>query len=430
MVGFESHGVERKELSILKILSHSREPLGARVIARRLKDDGIELGERAVRYHLQLMDERGLTRTVGRDGRLVTESGIEELRSALVRDKVGFAISRIELLAFRTDFDWEGRRGLIPVNVSLFPKGRFAQALRAMKPAFTGGLCVSDLVAVAQEGESLGEITVPEGRVGLATICSILVNGCLLKAGVPIDSRFGGILQIRDRQPLRFVELIHYAGSSLDPSEVFIRAKMTLVRDAATSGSGKILANFREIPALCRPIAEEVTTKLKEAGLGGILLMGNTSEPVCEIPIELNRVGIILVGGLNPVAVAEEAGVKAGDVIKEVDGEKVSSVDGLRESLRGFEEGDEFDVVVVRHGKKQTLKAKMDEQNHFKIMRGGDFHFDKKNLPRRYEIKKFDDGSRVFVHEDEELKDLKELKEELEELKKELKRELKKLKKD
>ncbi len=107
------------------------------------------------------------------------------------------------------------------------------------------------------------------------------------------------------------MELIHYAGSSLGPSEVFIRAKMVSVREAATSGSGKILANFREIPALCRPIAEEVVAKLKEVGLGGLLLMGNTSEPVCEIPVELNRVGMILLGGLNPVAAAEEAGIEA-----------------------------------------------------------------------------------------------------------------------
>jgi hypothetical protein len=39
--------------------------------------------------------------------------------------------------------------------------------------------------------------------------------------------------------------------------------------------------------------------------------MGNTSEPVCEIPVELNRVGVILLGGLNPVAAAEEAGIEA-----------------------------------------------------------------------------------------------------------------------
>ena len=38
--------------------------------------------------------------------------------------------------------------------------------------------------------------------------------------------------------------------------------------------------------------------------------MGNTSEPVCEIPVELNRIGIILLNGLNPVAAAQEAGVE------------------------------------------------------------------------------------------------------------------------
>lgn len=311
MAGFETQAVERKVLSILKVLSDPQEPLGGRVIARRLKDYGVKLSERAVRYHLKMMDERGLTRTVGRDGRLITESGIDELKSALVRDKVGFAISKIELLAFRTSFDWEKRTGSVPVNVSFFQKEEFQKAIQAMKPAFAAGLCVSDLVAVAQAGETISELIVPQGKVALATVCSIVINGSLLKAGVPIDSRFGGILQIRNRQPLRFVELIHYAGSSLDPSEVFIRARMTSVRDVATSGNGKILANFREIPALCRPIAEEVVTKLKEAGLAGLLLMGNTSEAVCEIPVELNRVGMILLGGLNPVAAAEEAGIEA-----------------------------------------------------------------------------------------------------------------------
>ena len=310
-MGFETQDVERKVFTILKILSESQEVLGARVIARRLKDYGLELGERAVRYHLKLMDERGLTQIVGRDGRLITESGIEELKSALVRDKVGFATSRIELLAFRTDFDLDKHTGLVPVNVSFFPREKFQKALQAMKPVFAAGLCVSDLVAVAQEGEMLGELIVPPGTVALATVCSIVVNGTLLRAGVPMDSRFGGILQIRNHKPLRFVELIHYAGTSVDPSEVFIRARMTSVAEAAKTGDGKVLANFREIPAACRPIAEEVVAKLREAGLGGLLLMGTTSDPVCEIPVELNRIGMILLGGLNPVAAAEEAGIEA-----------------------------------------------------------------------------------------------------------------------
>jgi repressor of nif and glnA expression len=264
-----------------------------------------------VRYHLKLMDERGLTRLVSRDGRLITELGIEELGNALVRDKVGFAIARIEMLAFRTDFDCEKVNGLIPVNVSFFSKERFERALVVMKPVFDAGICVSDLVAIAHEGEQLGELIVPAGKIGLATVCSIVINGTLLKAGVPMDSRFGGILQIRNHKPLRFVELIHYAGSSLDPSEVFIRAGMTSVKDASLTGNGKILANFREIPAMCRPIAENVVAKLKDAGLDGLMVMGNTSEPVCEIPVELNRIGMILIGGLNPIAAAEETGIEA-----------------------------------------------------------------------------------------------------------------------
>jgi hypothetical protein len=228
-----------------------------------------------------------------------------------VKDKVGFAISRIELLAFRTNFDFEKRCGAIPVNVSLFAEQKFSKALKAMKPAFDKGICTGDLVAIASAGERLGEIAVPQGKMGLATVCSIVINGSLLKAGVPMDSRFGGILQMRNNKPLRFVELIYYSGCSLDPSEVFIMAGMTSVCQVAERGEGRILANFREIPAICRPIAEGVITKLKETGLGGLLLMGNTSETVCEVPVELNKIGVILLGCLNPVAAAEEAGIEA-----------------------------------------------------------------------------------------------------------------------
>ena len=310
-MGFESQEVERKVVSILKVLGEQQEPLGARLVARRLKDYGVELSERAVRYHLKLMDERGLTKAIGKDGRLLTELGVEETRNALARDKVGFAISEIETLAFRTSFDWERRSGLVPVNVSLFSRESFKKALRAMKKAFDAELRVSDLVAIASEGRKLGEITIPRGKIGFATVCSIIINGSLLKAGVPLESRFGGILQIRNHKPTRFVDFIHYAGSTLDPSEAFIKARMTSVGETVSSGNGKILANYREMPALCRPVADKIVAKLKEAGLEGLIVIGNPSQPVCEIPIALNRVGMVLMGGLNPVAAAEEQGIEA-----------------------------------------------------------------------------------------------------------------------
>ena len=312
MIGSSSYEVERKVISILRALSESPQPMGARVIAQRLKGYGVELGERAVRYHLKLMDERGLTRPLQRrDGREITPLGREELNDALVTDKVGFVLEKIELLAFRTAFDTKNRTGLVPVNVSLFGRERFGDALQVMKETFDSGLCVSGLVAVAEENQRLGEVLVPPGKVGLATVCSLIVNGSLLKAGIPIDSRFAGVLQMRNNRPLRFVDLIYYSGSTVDPSEMFIRARMTDVQGAVRGGKGKILANFRELPARCQGLMEEVTAQLKGAGFGGLIMVGAPSEAVCGISVGLNRIGMILIGGLTPVAAAAEAGIEA-----------------------------------------------------------------------------------------------------------------------
>ena len=42
--------------------------------------------------------------------------------------------------------------------------------------------------------------------------------------------------------------------------------------------------------------------------------MGHTSEPVCQVAIGLNRVGMVLLGGLNPVAAAVEAGIEVENI--------------------------------------------------------------------------------------------------------------------
>jgi len=303
--------IEQKTLLMLRILREVRRPVGARMIARQMSESGVHLSERAVRYHLKLMDERGLTQLIGRrDGRIITDVGIDELDDARVRDKIGFAISRIESLAFKTTFHPGKREGLLPVNISLFRANRFETAREAMQPAFAAGMGVSNLVAVAQSGQRLGNMIVPEGMVGFATVCSIVVNGVLLKNGVPMDSKFGGILQIKNGKPMRFVEIIYYSGSSLDPSEAFIRGNMTSVKSAVEQGGGKILANFREIPAISLELVETLIDDLKQAGIDGMLSRGMISEPICQIPVDMNKVGVILRGGLNPVACAQEMGIE------------------------------------------------------------------------------------------------------------------------
>ncbi len=115
---------------------------------------------------------------------------------------------------------------------------------------------------------------------------------------------------MEDNRPWRFTEIIDYAGSSLDPSEIFISSHMTSVSEVVNTGAGKVLANFREIPSMCLSLARETVEKLKKAGINGVVLIGEAGKPVCEVPVSLNRVGVVLAGGLNPAAAAAEIGIE------------------------------------------------------------------------------------------------------------------------
>jgi len=310
-VGADAEG---KLIAILKVLSESSEPIGSITLARRLAQEGVFLSERAVRYHLKIADERGFTQPGGRDGRTLTPEGRQEVKEALAPQQLGIVRDKLELLAYLTTFDPEKRTGQLAINTSILDKDKFKRAVAAMTDTFKAGICVSLLVATAKEGEKLGSVVIPEGKIGLATVCGASINGVLLKAGVPTEFRFGGVLEIKNSKPKRFVAITEYAGTSTDPSEQFIQAKMTSVGKASRTGNGKILGAFRTIPAPAREVVEKMTALLKEAGITGMYSLGHTSEPLCQVPVALNRVGLIQLGGLNPVAAAVEAGIEIDNI--------------------------------------------------------------------------------------------------------------------
>jgi serine protease Do len=118
---------------------------------------------------------------------------------------------------------------------------------------------------------------------------------------------------------------------------------------------------------------------------------------------------------------AYEAGLRAGDVIVEVDGDEIDDVEELREEISDKEEGDKVQIKVIRdrQPKEFTVEVEEAEEWSFGHLKG----LDKlKVLPGEaalpgllWEEKKFRE------HEEELGEELEELKEELEELREELK---------
>ncbi|MFH1347259.1 MAG: NrpR regulatory domain-containing protein [Candidatus Margulisiibacteriota bacterium] len=291
--------MDKKINTILKIVAESTEPIGSPDISVKLKELGIEMSERTVRHHLQQLGEEGLVKVFWKEGRMLTKKGKEELADSMISEKIGLVSARIESLSYKMTFDLEKKQGSLIFNLTYFHKSEFKKALKIMAEAFKKHYCMGQLVTMSEEG----------GKVCFGTMCATNLNGILLKAGIPVESKFGGVLQIEDGQPKRFTELVSYSGSTLDPHEIFIRSKMTNVRDAC-KGSGKILAGLREIPAASKEKAEKIIKRAEEAGLGGAIYIGKPGQPVLGMPVGLERVGVVIPGGLNPVAACEEWGIE------------------------------------------------------------------------------------------------------------------------
>ncbi len=299
----------KKQLAILRVLKVAgNQPMGGADIQRALQLEGVELSERSVRLYLEHTDKERLTESLGRRGRLITEHGLQELGSDHIIERLGFLSARIDQMTFRMSFDLAQRKGTVVVNTSFVQPRHLARQVASITKVYEKGYAMGSQLALLHPGEGCGEFTVPEGHVGLATVCSITLNGVLLKAGIPVHSRFGGLLELRKGEPVRFVEVITYEGSTIDPLEVFIRSGMTNYLGAIAKGEGRIGAGFREIPAESRERVVDLAHRLTEVGLGGFLQIGRPGQPLLEIPVSEGRAGAIVIGGLNPVAIFEEKG--------------------------------------------------------------------------------------------------------------------------
>lgn len=301
---------QRKLIEILRILSESNSEVGARKIAEELNRRGYNLGERATRYHLRMLDERGFTKKHGYLGRVITPLGEEEMEHALVTDRLGFVSTRIEDYEYKTTFDPVMDTGEAVVNICYIDKADCDRALDMLKRVVEAGYAISPRLKVVDEGEEILENDVPEGQMALATFCSITIDGVLLKRGIPVNLKYGGIIQVKDHKAERFTDIIDYHGTSINPMNVFVSRKMTSVLKVLETGSGSVLANVREIPVNAREKARSIIEEMVKADIHGIFSGCEEMRPLLGVPIEPGKCGIASYSGINPFAALTEMGIK------------------------------------------------------------------------------------------------------------------------
>jgi repressor of nif and glnA expression len=304
------NGSTRKEIEILRILSEFDGPVGSTLLKRELRKKGFLLSERTVRYHLLLLEKKGFVLGHNRKGRTITSKGLDELGRALASQRLGFTTTRFMSLAYSATYDPATDSGKVVANVSILNKRLHDKTLETVKALQKMNLLSAPYIKLLGENEEYCDISVPENSIALFTVCNLTIDGILIHSGIPLSFQYGGLVQVVNRKPIRFAEIVSYEGTTIPPLEVFVYKKMTSITRILKTGSGMLLATLREIPAEARERTVKILENQKKKGWGGILVLGEPNETILGVPVGMDRFGVCMVGGIVPAAAMVEEGAE------------------------------------------------------------------------------------------------------------------------
>jgi repressor of nif and glnA expression len=292
---------ERKYVEILRILKEHQDPIGAKRLSELMADRGFVLSDRAVQYYLSYLDTMGFTEKIGNQGRILTQAGLDETDNALVDDRIGFIISKLERLAYRSTFDPSTSTGDVAYNLSIVPLESFEKVKTAFDEVVKAGCGFFNSYRIIDR-----DPRIPPGSIGFITICSISMDGVFQRNGIPVKMAYGGRLEIVQGTPVQFKDLIGYRGTTIDPLELFISSGLTSISGYARTNSGIALANVREVPCSAKNEVEEMIRLMNACGFVFPVTMGTQ---VFNLPGNPYRLSIVAFSGLNYIGNTVEHGI-------------------------------------------------------------------------------------------------------------------------
>ncbi len=108
------------------------------------------------------------------------------------------------MLLLDTTFDLETKQGSVIINLSIIDKNDFDKTIETLRHVIHNGYPFSPYIKFLEEGTATSDIEIPGGKIGIATMRSITIDGIMLKCGIPVNPKYGGILEVKDKRPMCF----------------------------------------------------------------------------------------------------------------------------------------------------------------------------------------------------------------------------------
>ena len=211
---------------------------------------------------------------------------------------IPFILSKSWNLIQQVSLDVEKECGDIIANISYIKKAELEDALKIMEECYKSNKkYLSPHFQIVSHPED-------DEKIGIATICSLSVDGLLIKNGIKSTPKYGGLLELTE--PPLFIDLISYNGSSIDPHKIFIAKDMTSI--TIDNGIKRLLASIKEIPYVARDYSVYFLDKLEKLELP-IYKIGKPRELTYNAKADNYNFGLVTGSGLNIIAAIKEKGI-------------------------------------------------------------------------------------------------------------------------
>lgn len=209
--------------------------------------------------------------------------------------KIPFILSKSWNLIQQVDFDVKSASGDIIANISYVAKDDLDNAIDIMKETYENNK------KYINSHYQIVDHPTDDDKVGIATICSLSIDGLLIKNGIKSTPKYGGLLELTE--PPLFVDLISYTGSSLDPHKIFIAKNMTSI--TKNIGPKRLLASLKEIPYIARDYSVYFLDILSKLDFS-IYKIGKPRELTYNAKADNYNFGVVTGSGLNTIAAIKE----------------------------------------------------------------------------------------------------------------------------
>ena len=221
------------------------------------------------------------------------------------------ALHRCDHFSAGVDFNPDSNAGLIILNITCVASAIAGEALDIVQSVLASPYAFTTRFAVIRGGTRIGDFDVPAHTTAICTVCSMTLNGLLLRRGIHATAKFGGVVKVEHGQPKKFSAFLSSGLAPIAPLDVFITCAMTSVCKTIECGSGDVLGSFLEIPEAALPEAKKLYDRIKKIGMGGKIMFGMPSQPLLGMPVTIGSAGIMVFCDLNTAAALSEKGIPA-----------------------------------------------------------------------------------------------------------------------